>query len=88
MVTVSVIDIVNTRSQAREYGSTKLDVMPGGGGRPGRFAREASCSGREAMMLQYQTEVSARSFYEAGRMQNAIIRKRFVEERMGERLRW
>ena len=73
MVTVSVIDIVSVISQSLEYGSTKLGVIPGGGGRPGRFAREASCSGREAMMLQYQTEVIARPFYKAGTMQNPII---------------
>lgn len=88
VVTVSVIDIVNTASQSREYGSTRLEARPGGSGRPGRFASEASCSGREAMVLQYQIELSASPFHEAGTMQNAIIIKRFVTERMGGSPRW
>ena len=51
MVTTSVIDIVSVASQAREYGSTKLGVTPGGGGRPGRSASEASCPVREVMEM-------------------------------------
>ncbi len=68
-----MIDIINTASQTREYKSKNLGVIPGGGGRPRRFNREASYAGREAMMLQYQTKVSAPPFYEAGTTQNAII---------------
>ena len=50
VITVSVTDIVNTASQTRMYESKKLGVIPGGGGRPGRFAKEASCFGRDAMV--------------------------------------
>lgn len=74
VVTASVIDIVSVASHAREYGSTKLGVIPGGGGRPGRSAREASCPGREVMRLQYQTEVNARPvLYQVRAMHDDII---------------
>ena len=37
VATVSTIDIVDTASQTREYGSKILGEIPGGGGRPRKF---------------------------------------------------
>ena len=88
VVTVSVTDTVSVASQNREYGSTKLGVIPGGGGRPGRSARETSCPGGEAMKLQYQSEVSACPLSSARVLHDAISSNRIVEEWIVGSSRW